>query len=71
MQYVQCTFRKEGGTGYTYHNNGAPLKVGDEVKVEAKGEDGWKRVYVSAIDVPKPTKFETKPVLGIAPPKED
>lgn len=70
MQYIACTFRKGDSRSYTYHNDGPPVAVGDEVKVPDKG-DGWKRVYVSAVGVPKPTKFETKAILGIAPPKED
>jgi hypothetical protein len=70
MQYVRCTFRREGGTGYTYHNTGAPVKVGDEVKVANKDGEGWRRVFVTEVDVAKPTKFDTKPILGIAPPEE-
>lgn len=71
MQYIACQFRKGEGQSYTYSNPGDPVKVGDEVKVESKGADGWKRVYVSAVGVPKPTQFEAKPILGIAPPKDD
>lgn len=69
MQYVACSFTK-GGRTYTYHNDGEPVKVGDEVKVEGGGPDGWKRVYVEGVSSSKPS-FNTKPILGIAPPKED
>lgn len=71
MQYIACTYRQGDSRSYTFHNDGPPVKVGDEVKVEDRSGDGWKRVYVSAVGVPKPTKFETKGILGLAPPKED
>lgn len=70
MQYIACTYRKGDSRSYTFHNDGPPVAVGDEVKMPDK-EGGWKRGYVTAIGVPKPTKFETKGILGIAPPKED
>jgi len=71
MQYIACTFRKGDRRSYTYANPGDPVSVGDEVKAPDKTGEGWTRVYVSAVGVPKPTKFEAKAILGIAPPKED
>jgi hypothetical protein len=68
-QYATCTFRKGDSRSYTYHNDGDPVAIGDEVKVEdPRSTDGiWKRVYVVGVDHPKPS-FPTKPILGIAPP---
>lgn len=71
MQYIACTFRKGDSRSYTYANPGEPVSVGDEVKAPDKAGEGWKRVYVSAVGVDKPTKFEAKAILGLAPPKED
>ena len=68
-QYVACTFKAGDARSYTYHNDGAPLAVGDVAKVEDHRGGGWKRVYVVAIDVEKPTKFDTKPILGKAEPE--
>lgn len=67
-QFVACTFRKGDAKTYTYHNDGEPLQVGDEVEID--GRYGKRqRVYIAAIDVAKPS-FDTKPILGKAPPKE-
>jgi hypothetical protein len=60
-QYVAVEFAP-GGRAYTYRNDGAPLAVGDRVRVATKNE-GEKTVTVTAINVVEP-KFETKPVLG-------
>lgn len=69
-QYVAVTFRPGEARTYTYHNDGAPLAIGDEVKVADNRSDGWKRVTVAAVDVAEPA-FATKPILGPAPPRDD
>lgn len=69
-QYVAVKFRPGDLRTYTYHNDGEPLKIGDEVMVPDNRSDGSKRVTVVGIDGPKPTAFETKAILGLAPPLE-
>lgn len=64
VQFVECKFRASDKRGYTYKNEGSPVRVGDEVKVPDKDGDGWNRVTVSAIDLPEP-RFQCKPVLGL------
>lgn len=59
-QFVGCTFH-EGGRVYTYHNDGDPVSVGQEVKVPAR-EGGWKRVTVSSVTDQAPS-FSTKAIL--------
>lgn len=63
MQYVACKFRPEDRRSYTYHNDGEPVAVGDQVKIAGRGDDGWQRVHVVAVSDEKPS-FETKPILG-------
>ena len=58
-QYVGCTF-KGGGRIYTYHNDGDPVAVGQEVKVESR-EGGWQRVTVVSVSEQAPS-FATKPI---------
>ncbi len=69
-QYVTCKFRAADTRAYTYHNDGEPVHSGDEVKVMDKSGVGWKRVYVADANAPKP-EFDTKPILGLAPPIEE
>lgn len=62
-QYVACKFRPTDTRTYTYHWDGEPLIVGENVKVADARSDGWKHVYVVEVsDVPPP--FATKPILG-------
>lgn len=69
--YVACTFRPGDARAYTYHWDGEPLAPGDEVKVTDKSGDGWKRVYVKEVDLPKPP-YPTKPILEkIVPEKRE
>lgn len=63
-QFVACKFRPNDKRDFTYHNDGPPVRVGDQVKVPDRSGDGWNAVTVSAVDVPPPTKFETKGILG-------
>lgn len=68
-QYVVAKFRKDDKRGYTYHNDGAPVRVGDEVIIKTKsGAD--QRVHISAVDVEKPSAFDTKPIVGLAPKEQ-
>lgn len=66
-QYVAVKFNAWDQRSYTYHNDGDPVEIGDEILVEARGEQ--KRVVVDSIPFHAPTKFETKPIIGKAPPK--
>lgn len=66
-QYVACKFRPEDGRSYTYHNDGDPVVIGDEVKVADNRSDGWKRVTVVAL-VDEAPPFATKPILGKVEP---
>ena len=67
LQYVKCTFAP-GGRAYTYHWDGEPVKVGNQV--EAVTRDGKKKLTVVGVSEDSPP-FATKPILGLAPPKED
>ena len=66
-QYIRCKFNEHDYRTYTYHNDGAPVKVGDRVLVENRGIQ--KIVTVVSIAREAPTKFETKGILGVAPAK--
>jgi hypothetical protein len=69
-QFVVAKFRLEDRRTYTYHNDGAPVKAGDQVKVTpARGEEGWVPVHVVAVSDEVPA-FTTKPILGLVPPPE-
>lgn len=70
-QYAVCKFRREDKRGYTYRNDGAPVKIGDVVRVPARGNDpdAWQRVTVSEILFDAPA-YECKPILGLAPPRD-
>ena len=75
-QYLAVKYRTEDTRTYTYHNDGDPVGAGQQVKLPArarKGEipdpDEWVRGTVVEINVEKPTGFETKGILGLAPLK--
>lgn len=63
-QFIACKFRPNDKREFTYHNDGPPVAVGDQVKVPDRSGDGWNAVTVSAVGVPEPTKFATKAILG-------
>lgn len=68
-QYIACKFRPADRRTYTYHNDGDPVAVGDEVMApSARSDDGWQKVHVVAI-VDEP-EFETKGLLGTIPPEQ-
>lgn len=62
-QYVAVEFNPWDRRSYTYHNDGAPVSVGDKVRVETR--DGSKTVTVVSLPEAAPA-FETKPILGPA-----
>lgn len=66
-QFVACKFHAEDARTYTYHNDGEPVAIGDEVKVADTRSDGWKRVTVVSIADEAPS-FPTKPILGKVEP---
>lgn len=68
-QFVVCKFAASK-RGYTYANDGAPVSIGDRVEVQAPRDEGKVVVEVTEIDVPEPP-FACKPILGLAPPKEE
>jgi hypothetical protein len=65
-QYISVKFRPGDARSYTYHAD-EPYSVGDEVKIG--NGDEWSRATVVGIGHDKP-RFDTKPILGVAPPKE-
>lgn len=67
-QFVACAFRPGDVRTYTYHNDGAPVAVGDRVIVETNR--GTQTVTVESLPTQAPT-FPTKPVLGLAPPPDE
>lgn len=67
-QYVVCKFRPTDKRGYTYHHDGEPVAVGDEVKVPNK-HGGWSRVRVDSIADVAPTGYDTKAILGKVEPE--
>ena len=69
-QYLAVKFRPGDSRTFTYHWDGEPMAVGQEAKAPRKDGDGWSRVTVAAITT-KPTAFETKALLGLAPSKDD
>jgi hypothetical protein len=68
-QYLTAKFSPEDTRTYTYHNDGEPVAPGDQVLVPGKG-DKPRTVTVAEVGVPKPDGFETKAILGLAPPPE-
>lgn len=69
-QFIRCRFGPLDKRAYTYLNEGNPVAVGDFVKAEGKGGDGWRRVEVTEIDVEEPTAFECKAILGLVTGEE-
>lgn len=69
-QYLIAKFSSADTRGYTYHNDGPPVAAGDRVLVAGRG-DKPRTVTVHEIGVPKPEGFETKAILGPAPPPEE
>jgi len=63
-QFIACAFRKGDTRTYTYHNDREPVAVGDEVIVTTAR--GPSKVFVSAL-IDEVPKFETKPIVGLAP----
>lgn len=59
-QLIAIEFAPQG-RAYTYHNEGEPVALGDEVVVLV--HDKPKVVKVVSIDPPTP-KFETKAIVG-------
>lgn len=68
-QYVACKFRPDDRRSYTYHFDGEPLSVGDEVKIAGRGDEGWQRVYVVAVNNEQPP-FDTKPIIEKIQPEQ-
>ena len=65
-QYIAVVFDERGGSEYTYHNDGEPVKVGDvvEVVVGKPNKTGYpKRQKVTVVRIVeiKP-EFFTKPI---------
>ncbi len=69
-QYVEVEFHPRGHL-YTYHNDGDPVKGGDEVLVPDRrgGSNRVKAVRVRTGG--RPIGFETTAILGLAPPREE
>ena len=65
-QFIACRFRPTDKRTYTYHNDGDPVEVGEDVEVETK--QGPKVINVAEI-VDKPA-FETKAILGKVEPEK-
>lgn len=66
-QYLKARFLPHGVRDYTWHNDGAPVAVGDLVKLPGfKPSDGWQRGEVVSISS-RPPPFETKAILGLVP----
>lgn len=65
-QYVAVKIGTGGGRSYTYHNDGAPLAVGDEVEVyigkpNSRGYRKKAKLKIVSLVAEKPS-FPTKPV---------
>lgn len=73
-QYLTAKFRPTDKRSYTYHNDGAPVAVGDEIKLPStRHEDGWVRGTVFGIISEAEAKaqpFETKAILGKIEPEQ-
>jgi len=63
-QFVSVRFRPHDTRTYTYANDGAPVRVGDRVKVPDNRGDGWKPVEVVAINQAEPP-FPCKAIVGV------
>lgn len=67
-QYITAKFRPDDAKAYTFHYDGQlTLKPGDAVEVPGKAEGTKKRVWVAELGAPKPEKYDTKPIFGLAP----
>lgn len=64
-QYLAAKFNPWDQRTYTYHNDGDPVAVGDQVVVPSRA--GRATVTVEAVGVPRP-KFDTKAIIGKAQP---
>lgn len=60
-QYVEIRFKPEDQRGYSYHNDGEPVAVGDKVRVDARGSEKIVEVVHLSDEAPP---FETKPIIG-------
>jgi len=69
-QYLTAKFSSADTRAYTYHNDGEPVACGDKVLVPGRG-DKPRTVTVHEIGVAKPEGFETRAIIGLAPPPED
>jgi hypothetical protein len=67
-QFVAVLFKPWDKRSYTYHNDGEPVAVGDNVIVETA--KGTQTVTVSALPDAVPP-FPTKPIIGKAPPPDE
>lgn len=71
-QYVEVSFNLMSTEVFTYHNDGTPVKVADDVFVPSRYA-GIKRI-ATVVGVGASSKelfnFETKSILGLAPPRE-
>lgn len=65
--FVAVKFHERDSRTYTYSCD-IPVKFGDRVTVETK--DGLKVVKVWAVDQEEPS-FACKPIIGMAPAKEE
>jgi hypothetical protein len=62
-QFVAVRFHAHDKRSYTYHNDGPPVRVGDEVMITDRHHpDEWNRARVEAI-VDQP-RFDTKHIRG-------
>jgi hypothetical protein len=67
-QFVAVLFKPWDQRSYTYHNDGEPVAIGDQVIVDtAKGQQ---TVTVSALPIEVPP-FPTKAIIGKAPPPDE
>ncbi len=69
-QYVVVRFGVKASPTYTYHNDGEAVRTGDEVMVPGR-KGGPMRVTVVGVSLVQPLGFVTKPIDGLAPPKEE
>lgn len=65
-QFVAIKFDPGAARTYTYHNDGEPIAVGDEIVIPTKG--GNKTVKVAGLPETEPP-FRTAAIIGKAPPK--
>jgi hypothetical protein len=63
-QYVSVVYREEDKRRYTYHNDDAPVAVGDVVKVPSARTDGWMKGFVVEVSGEEPL-FPTKQIMGV------